>query len=371
MSPPVRSVHTGFAQRLVFGPQTVDDAPAVVKDVGGRRVLVVTTTGRLASDAGQHLLERLGRVVSAVFDGATSHVPTSAVEAAVGVARSAGIDGVVSFGGGSCADLGKAVCWFLEREAGTPGTSFVDRPGVAHVSIPTTYSGAEVTPFFGMTDVVARRKTGAGGPTTAPLAAIYDPVLTLDVPSGVSAETGMNALAHGVECAYSPHRSPEAEALALESIRIISSSLPDVIDDPYDIDARTRMLRGAMLAGRSLQNATMGVHHGLAQLLGGRTGIGHGLANALVLSHAVRFNAEAVPDEAARIGEALGDPGDPAGAIDRLRERLGLPARLAECGVTVDDLDAVARMSSGSPSVQANPRAVSEDDARAILAAAY
>jgi maleylacetate reductase len=368
---PVRSVHTGFAQRLVFGPQAIEDAPAVVKDVGARRVLVVTTAGRAASEAGQRLIHRLGRAVVGVFDGVAPHVPTSAVEAAVRQARAADIDGLVSFGGGSCADLGKAVCWFLEREAGTPGTSFVDRPLVAHVSIPTTYSGAELTPFFGMTDMAARRKSGGGGPTTAPLAAIYDPVLTLDTPVRVSAETGMNALAHGIESAYSPTRTPEAEAIALACIRAVASALPEVVDDPFDIDARSRMLQGAMLGGRALQNATMGVHHGLAQLLGGRTAIPHGLANAVVLAHALRFNASVVSDEAARIGDALGDPDDPAGAVDRLRERVGLPATLAECGVTIDDLDAVARMSSGNYSVQSNPRPVTEDDARAILAAAY
>ena len=371
MSAPVRSIHTGYAQRLVFGPQAIDEVPAVVREVGARRVLVVTTAGRAVSDAGRRLVERLGRAVVGVFDGAITHVPTSTVETAVRAARTAGIDGVVSFGGGSCADLGKAVCWFLEREAGTPGASFVDRPLVAHVSVPTTYSGAELTPHFGMTDPGTRRKTGGGGPTTAPLAAVYDPVLTLDLPVGVSAETGMNALAHGIECAYSPSRTPEAEALALACIRQVVTSLPDVVDDPFDIDARTRMLQASMLGGRALENASMGVHHGLAQLIGGRTGISHGLANAVVLAHAVRFNAEAVPEEMARIGDALGDPEDPGGAVDRLRERLGLPGSLADCGVTIDDLDAVARMSGANPSVSANPRPVSEDDARAILAAAY
>lgn len=371
MTGPIRSVHTGFAQRLVFGPQAVDEAASVVKEVGARRVLVVTTAGRARSDAGQRLVQRLGRAVAGVFDDISAHVPTSAVEAAVRQARSAAIDGVVSFGGGSCADAGKAVCWFLEREAGTPGASFIDRPLIAHVSIPTTYSGAELTPFFGMTDTAARRKSGGGGPTIAPLAAIYDPVLTLDTPARVSAETGMNALAHGVECAYSPSRSAEAEVLGLACVREVASSLPDVVDDPYDIDARSRMLRASMLGGRALQNATMGVHHGLAQLLGGRTGISHGLVNAVLLAHAIRFNAGSVPGELARIGHALGDPDDPAGAVDRLRERLGLPGSLADCGVTIDDLDAVARMSSGSASVRANPCPVSEDDARAILAAAY
>ncbi|GAC1536727.1 MAG: maleylacetate reductase [Acidimicrobiales bacterium] len=371
MAEPVRSVHTGFAQRLVFGPQAIDEVATLVREVGARRVLVVTTSGRAESDAGQRLVQRLGRAVASVFTGASAHVPTTAVEAAVRQARSGGIDGVVSYGGGSCADLGKAVCWFLEREAGTPGSSFVDRPAIAHVSVPTTYSGAELTPYFGMTDLAAKRKSGGGGPTTAPLAAIYDPVLTLDTPARISAETGMNALAHGVECAYSLTRSPEAEVLALACVREVAGWLPSVVDDPFDIDARTRMLRAAMLGARSLQNATAGVHHGLAQLLGGRTGISHGLANAVLLAHAVRFNADAAPDEMARIGEALGDPDDAPGAIDRLRERLGLPGSLADCGVSIDDLDAVARMSGGSAAVQANLRPVTEDDARAILAAAY
>src|SRR4029077_19342704 len=103
--------------------------------------------------------------------------------------------------------------------------------------------------------------------------------------------------AHGIESAYSPNRTPEAEAIALACVRAIAAALPAVVDDPFDIDARTRMLQGAMLGGRCLQNASMGVHHGLAQLLGGRTGIPHGLANAVILPHAVRFNYLTVSDE--------------------------------------------------------------------------
>jgi maleylacetate reductase len=358
LADPVRSVHTGLAQRIVFGPQAIEDVAGAVKAAGARRVLLVTTPGRAASEAGRHLVQRLGRTVAAVFDEAAPHVPTPVVSAAVTAARAAGVDGVVSFGGGACADLGKAVCWFLEREGGT---------ALPHVAVPTTYSGAELTPFFGMTDPGTRRKSGAAG--GAPVAAVYDPVLFLDLPVQVSAETGMNALAHGVEAAYSPARTPEAEVLALACVRGAAAALPLVVEDPYDIDARTRMLRAAMLGGRALQNATMGVHHGLAQLVGGRVGISHGLANAVLLAHAVRFNAPAV--DLGPIGDALGDPGDAPGAIDRLRERLGLPGSLADCGVTIDDLDAIARMSGGSPSVSANPRPVSEDDAREILAAAY
>jgi maleylacetate reductase len=309
--------------------------------------------------------------MAAVYDGVRSHVPTETVQAALGIARDRDADCLVSFGGGSCADLGKAVSFFVEQEAGTPGASYVDRPMLPHVSIPTTYSGAELTPFFGMTDTAQRRKSGAGGPTTAPLAAIYDPELTLDTPVRVSAETGMNCLAHGVEAAWSPVRTPEAEAIALACIERVAAALPLVVDDPSDLAARSVMLEGAMLGGRCLQNASMGVHHGLCQLLGGRTDMPHGLANAIVLAHAIRFNAEAVPKAVRRIGEALGDADDPAGAVDRLRDRLGLPGRLSECGVTHDDLDAIARMTEGNGNVRNNPRPVTEADARALLQAAF
>jgi alcohol dehydrogenase len=114
----------------------------------------------------------------------------------------------------------------------------------------------------------------------------------------------------------------------------------------------------------------MGVHHGLAQQLGGRTGIPHGLANALVLPHAIRFNQPVVPEAVEALAGAMAVD-DAAAAVEALRSRAGLPSRLRDAGVTEEDLDAVARLSQGNASVQRNPRPVSEDDARAILAAAY
>lgn len=363
--------HTGYAQRIHFGAGSLERLADVVKETGARRVMLVTTEGRASSDAGRRVASLLGRQLICTFSEVTSHVPTAAVQAAVRQAEVESVDGLVSFGGGSCADLGKAVCFFVEQQAGTPGMSPMDRPAIPHVAVPTTYSGAEVTPFFGMTDPATRRKSGAGGPTVAPVAAVYDPLVTLDTPARVSAETGMNALAHGVEALYATRRTPEAEAVAAACVQRIAASLPGVVDDPGDLSARTAMLVGASLGGRALQNATMGVHHGLAQLLGGRTGIAHGLANAVLLAHAVRFNSEAVPAETARIGVALGQPDDAPGACDQLRERLGLPGRLSQCGVSKEDIDAVARMSQGNPNVGLNPRPVSEEEARQILAAAW
>jgi maleylacetate reductase len=360
MASPVRSVHRGSPQRVVFGPQALDEVPSVVRELGARRVLVVTSPGRARSDAGQRLVQRLGRAAAGVFSGAAPAVPTGVVQAAVSEARSLGIDGVVSFGGGACADLGKAVCWFVERESAT---------ALFHASVPSTYAGASFTPQFAMTDTGSRRTTGAEA--AAPGAVVCDPVLTLDTPAALSAESGMTAIAHGIECAWSPTRSAEAEVLALACVREAAAALPDVVDDPYDIDARSRMLRASVLGGRALLNAAPGAVHALAQLIAGRAAIGHGVATAVVLADAVRFTAEAVPDDAARIGDALGDPDDPAGALERLRERLGIPASLADCGARLEDIDAVARMSQGQPGIAGNPRPMGEDDVRALLAAVF
>ena len=363
--------HTSYTQKIHFGTGVIDDVGKILRDLGLRRVLLVTTAGRSSSTAGERLERSIGRAMESKFTDVRSHVPTTVVQKALRQAHRDGIDGVVSFGGGSCADLGKAVCFFLEQESGAPGSSYSDHPTIPHVAVPTTYSGAELTGFFGMTDEAARSKTGAGGPTIVPIAAVYDPDVTRSTPARVSAETGMNCLAHGVEAAWSPYRTPEAEAVALSCVERTVDALPRVVDDPDDLGARSDMLIAAVLGGRCLHNASAGVHHGLSQLLGGRTGIPHGLANALVLPHAIAFNASEVPAEVRRIGRALGDEDDAAGAAARFRDRLGLPPGLSDVGVTDDDIQAVARLSQSNVSVQRNPRPVSEADALAILEAAW
>lgn len=364
--------HTGYAQQLAFGSGSIRRVTELLRAVGARRALLVTTEGRLASDDGARLVRALGSALASTFSGVRSHAPAPMVQAAVLQARRDGVDAIVSFGGGSCADTGKAINFFAEQEAGTPGSSWADRPVLPHVAIPTTYSGAELTPFFGMTDPHTRQKQGAGGPTCAPVAAIYDVDLTLSTPPDVSAQTGMNALAHCVEIVWSTTRTPEAEAVALAGAQRIVDALPRVVGRPDDREARSLMLEGAALGGRCLQNGTMGIHHGLSQLVGGRTGIPHGLANAIILPHAIRYNAPAVPDAVARIGAAIGAPDDPAGALTDLVARMGLPTRLSEVdGVTEDDLDAVARLSQSNFGVQSNPRPVSEAEAREVLQAAF
>lgn len=363
--------HTGFAQQLVFGTGTLRQVPELLRTLGLKRVMLVTTAGRLGSDDGRRLTGLLGGVLASTFAKVSSHAPAPVVQEAVLQARRDGVDGLVSFGGGSCADTAKAVNFFAEQEAGMPATTWTEHAVLPHVAVPTTYSGAELTPFFGVTDPHTRHKRGAGGPSCAPVAAVYDPELTVPTPSRVSAETGMNALAHCVEVVWSPSCTPEAEAIALAGARRIVDALPAVVEDPTDLGARTTMLEGAALAGRCLQNGTMGIHHGLSQLVGGRTGIPHGLANAVILPQAIRYNTAAVPEAVAKLSEALGAGDDLAGFVESFVAQLGLPTRLSECGVGEDDLEAVARLSQSNPNVLLNPKPVTEDDALAVLQAVY
>src|SRR5438477_11969107 len=141
--------HTSFAQQLVFGAGALKRVPELLKALGVRRVLLITTEGRNVSDDGARVRSILGSTLTSTFAEAESHVPVPVVQRAVQQARRDAVDAVVSFGGGSCADLGKAVRFFTEQEAGTPGASFADRPALPHVAIPTTYSGAELTGVFG------------------------------------------------------------------------------------------------------------------------------------------------------------------------------------------------------------------------------
>jgi alcohol dehydrogenase class IV len=362
--------HTAYPQRLVFGDGAVGEVPSLLRDLGARRVLLLTTEGRLASEEGRRVVGVLGRTLVSTFAGVRPHLPTSVLQAALQQVRRDGVDAVVSFGGGSCVDLGKAVNFFAEQEAGTPGRTALDRPLVPHLAIPLTCSGAECTGFFGTTDERTRAKSGAGGPTCTPGTVIYDPALVRTVPSDVLLETAMNALAHCLEVVYGRRRSPEAEAVAIAGAAALVDAAPRLADHPGQLAAVTDLLSGACLAGRALQNGSTGVHHGLAQLLGGRTGVRHGLANAVLLPHTMAFNAEVASAELARVGAAIGTDDVPA-ALGALLVRLGLPTRLREVGVEEADLDAVARQSQAHAGVRGNPRPATEEDARAILAAAW
>ena len=265
-------------------------------------------------------------------------VPTDHVSDVADAA--AGADGLLAVGGGSAIDLAKAV------SAAT---------GLPLVSVPTTYSGAEWTDYFGVRDPDRRMKGGGAGAHLA--GTVYEPELTLSLPKAETVGTALNALAHCAEALYVEGRNEDADREALNGARWINNALPQVVEDGEDLDRRTKLLAGAESAGRALALAGLGLGHAMAQALGGRYGLPHGALNAICLPAALRFNEPVAPEALRKLAGALGTD-DPIGRVEELA-RLGGFERLRDLGVPEDELDEVAEAVVGRAGAKANPRPAS------------
>jgi maleylacetate reductase len=279
--------------------------------------------------------------VSRRFVGVRSHAPVETIAAAADAAT--GADALVGLGGGSAIDTAKAV------SAAT---------ALAVIAVPTTYAGAEWTAYFGMRDEAERVKRGGSGAHVE--AVVYEPTLTLDLPIEETVGTALNALAHAAEALY-PGRSDDAIAGA----RLIGSWLPRVVTQGKDLEARTRLLEGAMHSGRALAERGLFLAHAMAQVLGGRYDLPHGAMNALCLPPALRFNAVAVPEALALLAGALETP-DAAARIEELA-RLGGFERLRDFGVPRDEIASVAAAVADRPGARTNPRPVSASEIEELL----
>lgn len=275
------------------------------------------------------------------FSGVRRHSPLDVV--AVATAAAAGSDGLVAVGGGSAIDTCKAV------SAAT---------GNRLVAIPTTYAGAEWTSYFGMRDEARRAKTGGSGAHT--VAVVYEPALTLDLPVDETVGTALNALAH---CAEALYAGPCEDATV--GATLISRALPDVAANGRDVDARTRLLEGAMHAGMALAERGLFLAHAMAQALGGRYGAPHGALNALCLAPALRFNEAVVPAAIAALASAL-DVDDAPSRVEDLA-RLGGFERLRDWGIPEDELVAVAGEVAQRPGARSNPRPASPEEIAVLL----
>jgi len=335
-------------QRVVFASGALSRVAEEAQRLSFSRALVVATPGS-GVRLGNKVVELLGARAVALHAQAALHVPKEVATVGLEAARAKNADGLVAVGGGAAIGLAKTIA----RDTGLP-----------ILALPTTYSGSEATPIFGLTD--GERKITGRDLKVLPRTIIYDPDLTLGLPAAVSAASGMNAIAHCVEAFWADGRTPVTIALASEAMRRFGKNLPAVVADGTDAPARAECLIGAWLAGTVLAAGT-GLHHKLAHVLGG-LGLPHAETHAIILPHVMRFNLGAAPEAKARLAEALGG-GDPADGIAVMLQEFPIPQRLRDVGFDRDKTDfatgeiAAAKITS--------PRAASADDVRALLAAAY
>jgi maleylacetate reductase len=345
----LRFAYDMLPSRVVFGVGSLDALTDEIDRLGVHRALVLSTPEQ-RGDA-QKIADRLGARAAGLFDKAVMHVPIEIAEQAREQARALGADGCVAVGGGSTTGLAKAIALVSTLPI---------------LAIPTTYAGSEMTPIWGITEDGVK-KTGRD-PRVLPKTVLYDPALTLTLPAALSATSGMNSIAHCVEALYSKDANPIISMLAEEGIRSLALSLPIVVKDPGNLEARSNVLYGAWLGGVALGAVGMALHHKLCHTLGGSFNLPHAETHTVVLPHATAYAADAAPEAMKRITRALGAKSAAQG-LYRLAVSLGAPTSLAAIGMKAADLDRAADLAVQNPYY--NPRPISRAGIRALLQDAF
>ena len=361
--------------KIRFGDGVSADLAGVLAEEGAARPLIVIDEG-LAG-----LVPPVAAALAAVagattFEKAPGEPTVELVERAAAALAAAGCDAVVAIGGGSAMDTAKAAR--LVAGQGGPYLRFA-AGGVAYepsriplVCVPTTAgTGSEVSGGAVITDERTHVKAGIASPHLRAQHALVDPTLTWGLPPGITAHTGIDALAQAIAAMVVTARTPVGDGIALESIRLAGEALVHVVRDGSDRDARSQMACASLMAGLSMNISDCGAEHSLGQALGGRFGLPHGLTIGLVLAETMDRDRAHVPGQFERIADALGEPGDGAGdgsravrAVRRILAELGFPT-LAAVGVAESDLDGLTEAALADYFISVAPAPWSPAEVRA------
>lgn len=365
---------------LRVGPGASREVGALLSGMGARRVLVVTDAGVRSAGLLAGVLAALeeAELACTVFDAVVADPPVEVIEAAVEAGRRGGAEAVLGIGGGSPMDTAKLAAYLLGS-----GNRLEDIYGIGNakgrrlplVLAPTTAgTGSEVTPIAIVTTGAAEKK-GVVSPALFADWAVLDAELTLGLPPHVTAATGIDAMVHAIEAYTTRHRkNPLSDMLAREALRLLVGNIRTACANGQNRAARQAMLLGAMLAGQSFTNAPVAAVHALAYPIGGLFHVPHGVSNALMLPHVLRFNQQVAGPLYAELAPLVGAQGAEGfiTAIEQLCDDVAVPRRLRDVGITEADIDRLAQDAMNQTRLLVNnPREVGLEDARALYRAAF
>ncbi|MEL6522961.1 MAG: iron-containing alcohol dehydrogenase [Pseudomonadota bacterium] len=376
------------APSIQFGPGLIAEIGARAAPLGPK-VCVVTDAGLQATGLVDRAVAHLADagIEVAVFSEVVADPPEKVVLDAAETVRRHGATGVLGLGGGSPLDVAK-----LAAILATGDQKLAEIYGIGNVSgsrlplmlVPTTAgTGSEVTPIAIITTGTSE-KMGVVSPVLLPDIALLDPELTLGLPAPTTAATGIDAMVHAIEAyaSASPNNNPMSRSLAIKALSLMGGAIERAVEDGGDVSARSDMLLGSMLAGQAFANSPVAAIHALAYPIGGHFKVPHGLSNALVLPHVLRFNSVTAPNPYAELAphafpqlSGLGPQEGAAAfaeALADLSRRCGLPEGLRAVGIGEDALPMMARDAMNQTRLLVNnPREVTETDALAIYQAAW
>ncbi len=365
--------HFTMVEYGVGAAETIGDK---VKELGGTKALIVTDPGLISTGMIETIEQYLrdAGIPTARYAEVKGNPVVGCIDEGVRIMKDNGCDITVAIGGGSAMDVAKAIN-IVEANGGNILDYEVTRDGQKNplksrkkplIAIPTTAgTGSEVTIWSVLTDPARNMKASFGHPWYAPDLALADPALTVSVPAGLTAATGMDALTHAIESYTSVAPMPQTDALALHAVKLISSNLRQAVANGKNLAARDGMLMGSLMAGMAFNSAPLGCVHAMAHTLGGAYDTPHGVANAIMLPYVMKYNVTACPERFADIALAMGEVGDGLSmiekadksidAVKRISQDVGIP-RLRDVGCKKEDIGKLAELAFNDMNHNGNPK---------------
>jgi alcohol dehydrogenase class IV len=373
--------------RIVFGAGAVSQLATVASNLRASRALVICGSTVARGPMLSRVKSGLGGATAGVFSEVIGHTPVDMVERGAALARANKADVLISVGGGSAIDAGKAIAIHLATKGdlgryaikyqpgGTMSCERLPQPLIPHIAIPTTTgSASDILPTAACRDVRSRQKLLFWDHALVPQATILDPEMAVYADARLTAATGMSAVARSIEAIYSAKRHALSTGLALHALRLLRTALPRSIEAPGDIEARAACQIAAVMSGMAAINAMVSLVHAIGHVVGGRHGLQHGTSHAILLAPAMRLFMPVIGDEQRLVCDALASNGmsahkspTPAESLSAFVALLPLPQRLRDVKVEQSELGEIAQAVMSDYMMGNVPRPVSESEVLTLL----